>query len=158
MAKRNLSKFSVSQLQDEIERRREQAESLVLRREELVDELEQIDAALDGMGVTLRAAGGGGGGSGNGRRRRKATRKKSRRKASTRGRGGRKRPRNDANLVDSLAGVLKNTTMSVTDVSEAVQKAGYKTTSPNFRTIVNQTLINNPDRFKRISRGQYTAK
>lgn len=70
---------------------------------------------------------------------------------------GRKRPRNDMNLVDSLAKLLRNKTQSVTDIAANVQKAGYKTTSPNFRTIVNQTLINNPA-FKRVSRGKYTVK
>jgi hypothetical protein len=63
----------------------------------------------------------------------------------------------EMNLVAALAKVLDGKTMSVTDVSEAVQKAGYKTTSPSFRTIVNQTLINS-GKFKRIERGQYTAK
>lgn len=71
--------------------------------------------------------------------------------------GVRTRPQNDANLADSLAKVLKNTVMNVTGVSSAVQKAGYRTTSPNFRTIVNQTLIKDP-RFKRVSRGKYTVK
>ncbi|MBL8746092.1 MAG: hypothetical protein JNK58_07025 [Phycisphaerae bacterium] len=71
--------------------------------------------------------------------------------------GVRTRPQNDANLADSLAAVLKNTIMNVTGVSSAVQKAGYRTTSPNFRTIVNQTLIKDP-RFKRVSRGKYTVK
>lgn len=47
--------------------------------------------------------------------------------------------------------------MSVTEVAEAVQRQGYKTTSPSFRTIVNQTLINS-GKFRPVSRGQYTAK
>jgi hypothetical protein len=71
--------------------------------------------------------------------------------------GGRTRPRNEANLVESLQKVLTDKTMSVTEVSEAVQKAGYATTSPNFRTIVNQALIAS-GKFKRMGRGLYTAK
>ncbi len=71
--------------------------------------------------------------------------------------GGRKRPRNESNLADALAKTLKKATMSVTNVAEEVQKRGYRTTSPNFRTIVNQTLIKDA-RFKRVGRGQYTAK
>ena len=71
--------------------------------------------------------------------------------------GLRRRPRNEMNLADALAKVLRNATMGVTEVAEAVQKAGYQTTSPNFRTIVNQTLIKD-SRFKKVSRGQYTAK
>lgn len=61
------------------------------------------------------------------------------------------------NLVEALVKLLKGRTMSVTEMTAAVQKAGYKTTSPNFRTIVNQTLIKS-DRFKKVARGQYTAK
>jgi hypothetical protein len=71
--------------------------------------------------------------------------------------GVRHRPRNESNLIDALAAVLKGTTMSVTEVAEAVQEAGYKTTSDNFRTIVNQALIKS-DKFKKVARGQYTAK
>lgn len=74
------------------------------------------------------------------------------------GRGGRIRPRNDMNLVDALAKTLQGTTLSVTELAEAVQKNGYQTTSPNFRTIVNQALIKFPSRFKKVARGQYTAK
>lgn len=71
--------------------------------------------------------------------------------------GMRKRPKNDANLVDALAKCLSGRTMGVTEVAEYVQKQGYQTTSPNFRTIVNQALIRDK-RFKRVGRGQYTAK
>lgn len=81
--------------------------------------------------------------------------------AGARGRGGRRgggRARNQQTLVEALAGVLKGKTMSVTDVSQAVQNAGYRTTAANFRTIVNQTLIRSSDRFKKVGRGQYTAK
>jgi hypothetical protein len=70
---------------------------------------------------------------------------------------GRKRPKNDMNLVESLAKVLKGKTMGVTEVTQAVQVAGYKTSAANFRTIVNQALIRS-EAFKKVSRGQYTAK
>ena len=70
--------------------------------------------------------------------------------------GGRKRHKNDSNLEQALAGVLKGKTMGVTEVAQAVQEAGYRTTSPNFRTIVNQTLIRSA-LIKKVSRGQYTA-
>jgi len=71
--------------------------------------------------------------------------------------GVRRRARNDSNLVDALHKVLTGTTMGVTEVAGAVQQAGYRTTSPNFRTIVNQALIKDK-RFKRVGRGKYTAK
>ncbi len=73
------------------------------------------------------------------------------------GKTGRVRFRNEKNLVDALYDVLNGKTMSVTEVADAVQKAGYKTSSPSFRTIVNQTLINS-GRFSRVERGQYTSK
>jgi hypothetical protein len=48
--------------------------------------------------------------------------------------------------------------MSVTDVAEAVKQAGYKTTSSNFRVIVNQALLANPKVFRKVARGEYTAR
>jgi hypothetical protein len=60
-------------------------------------------------------------------------------------------------LVDALANVLDGKTMSVTESADAVLASGYVTTSPNFRTIVNQTFIKNRSRFKKVSRGRYTA-
>ncbi|HPO92606.1 MAG TPA: hypothetical protein PL072_03955 [Phycisphaerales bacterium] len=71
--------------------------------------------------------------------------------------GGRRRPKNDMNLVEALSKALDGKTMSVTEVAEAVQRQGYRTSSPSFRTIVNQTLINS-GKFKRVSRGKYTLK
>lgn len=71
--------------------------------------------------------------------------------------GVRRRARNDSNLVDALHKVLTGAVMGVTEVAGAVQQAGYRTTSPNFRTIVNQALIKDK-RFKRVGRGKYTAK
>jgi hypothetical protein len=62
------------------------------------------------------------------------------------------------NLVEALHDLLKGRTMSVTEIASAVQEAGYRTTSPNFRTIVNQTLINRPELFRRVARGKYTAQ
>lgn len=73
------------------------------------------------------------------------------------GESGRKRPRNTQNLADALAALLSKTTLSVTEAAEKVQEAGYRTTSPNFRTIVNQTFLKDK-RFRRVSRGRYTAK
>lgn len=71
--------------------------------------------------------------------------------------GARRRPRNEMSLVEALAKALNGKTMSVTDVAQAVQRQGYRTSSPSFRTIVNQTLINS-GKFKRVGRGQYTLK
>jgi len=80
--------------------------------------------------------------------------------AGRRGGGLRGRPRgqNSTTLVQALATALKGKTMSVTEVSEVVQKQGYKTNSPNFRTIVNAALLANKDVFRNVSRGKYTTK
>jgi hypothetical protein len=68
------------------------------------------------------------------------------------------RPRNRTNLVEALAGVLHGRTLTVMEAVGAVQQAGYRTTSPNFRIIVNQALLGNPDRFVKVSRGRYTVR
>ena len=155
-AGRGLAKVTVAALQAELNRR---LESLQAKRDAVAAELEELETELAAYGGAPAP-----------RRRARVGRPPKRRvgrPAKTKKRVGRparkkraggKRPRNKLNLVDSLAKLLKNRTMSVTDMSEAVQKAGYKTSSPNFRTIVNQTLINNPKIFSRVARGQYTAK
>jgi hypothetical protein len=48
--------------------------------------------------------------------------------------------------------------MGVSEMAEAAKKAGHKSKSKNFRTIVSLALLNNRKMFKRVSRGQYTAK
>jgi hypothetical protein len=126
MAKSDLTDMSITQLQSEIKRREKFTRSLQRRREKLLQQLAEVEAEI----ATHGALSGG-------------------------GRGGR-RPRNESNLPEALVGVLSGKTMSVTEAAEAVQKAGYITTSPNFRTIVNQALIRDK-RFKRVGRGQYTA-
>jgi len=47
--------------------------------------------------------------------------------------------------------------MSVTDAAAAALKAGYRTTSPSFRQIVNATLIRSGE-FERVGRGEYRVK
>lgn len=130
MAKRSLSGMSVGELQRELRRRERGVQVLVRKRDKLMEKVHALDSEIAALGIALGS-------------RRSAT--------------GRRRPRNDSNLADALVGVLKTRTLSVTDVAQAVQEAGYMTTSPNFRTIVNQTLIKDK-RIKRVGRGLYTAK
>lgn len=66
------------------------------------------------------------------------------------------RARNSMTLPDALHQVLKGVTMSVTDAADAVRAAGYNSSAANFRTMVNQALLKDK-RFKKVSRGQYTA-
>ncbi len=70
---------------------------------------------------------------------------------------GGSRPKNERTLTEALVQVLTGKTMRVADAVKAVQQAGYRTTSPSFRTIVNQALISS-GKFKRVGRGEYTAK
>lgn len=125
-----LDGISVAALHAELSRRQRAASALLRRRDRLRDQLAAIDEEIAAMGAT----------SGGGIE------------------PGRKRARNANNLVEAMQTVLKNSEMSVTDLAAAVQASGYITTSPNFRTIVNQTLIKRKDLFKRVSRGLYTAK
>jgi len=69
------------------------------------------------------------------------------------------RPRNDKNLVDLMEEVMakKGAAMRVGDITDAVQAAGYRSSSANFRGIVNQTLIKDK-RFKSSERGLYEVK
>lgn len=139
--RRGLSNLSVDFLRSELARRQRALVGLYRRHAGLLRRVERVaDAIRSAGGDVIHAA------TGDTRR--------------ARGRGApgrRRRPRNDMNLVQALSKVLKNRTMSVTEVAEEVQRAGYKTSSANFRTIVNQTLIKSPA-FKKVSRGKYTSK
>lgn len=142
---------STQALHDELSRR---SSTLFVRRDELMAELGMIDAEIASLGIesasqpTRRAAGRAVSkhvASGSGR-------------ASTKKRrgGGRRKGKGGSTLEDSLVAMLTGKIMGVTEVSEAVKKAGYKTDSPNFRTIVNQCMTKS-DRIRKVSRGQYTA-
>lgn len=134
-----LASLTTAQLLDEIDRRDGEVTELAARRGQLVAEVEALDAEIEAL--TGRSSPGG-----SKRRRRPAA--------------PRRRPKNKTGLVEALHKVLRGRTMSVTEVATAVQKAGYKTSSDNFRVIVNQALINSKNKklFKKVARGQYTAK
>lgn len=124
-----LKSLDTGELHRELMRRRRAVPKLLRRRESLVAEVRSIDARLHALGVREGAG----------------------------GLVARKRPRNEHGLIEALHELLSGKAMSVTAAAEAVQAAGYKTTSSHFRTIVNQTLINS-GKFKRVGRGIYTAK
>jgi hypothetical protein len=69
------------------------------------------------------------------------------------------RARNAQSLNDTLADVLGSSSkpMKVRDIVDAVLSTGYRSTSDNFRGIVNQTLIKD-DRFVAPTRGLYQLK
>ena len=74
------------------------------------------------------------------------------------GRGG-VRARNAKSLNDTLEDVLRSggKPMKVGDIVEAVKAEGYRSSSANFRGIVNQTLIKDK-RFIAPERGMYQIK
>lgn len=71
---------------------------------------------------------------------------------------GSTRARNSKSLAKTLQEVMKGKTMGVTEAADAVRKAGYVSSSVNFRSMVNQALLNNKGMFKKVDRGQYTTK
>lgn len=129
MASNRLAGVSMSDLQSEIRRRERKLSTLKRKRDRLASQLRDIDEEIIREGGAISAMG---------------------------GTSARKRPRNDQNLADALASLLSKKTLSVTAAAAEVQQAGYRTTSPNFRTIVNQTLLKDK-RFKRVGRGLYTS-
>jgi hypothetical protein len=52
---------------------------------------------------------------------------------------------------------MESKPVRVTDLAEAVQKAGYKTNSTSFRVRCNIALIKNSKLFKRVG-AEYAAK
>tara|TARA_Y100001933_G_C18922455_1_gene531601 strand:- start:324 stop:773 length:450 start_codon:yes stop_codon:yes gene_type:complete len=127
-----LDDLSFDELQREMQRREREMKRLVNKRDRLHQQIREVEdeiQSLGGAGAFGMTAGG----------------------------RPRRRPQNESSLSEALLKLLKNTTMSVTQAADEVQRAGYQTTSASFRTIVNQTLIKDP-RFKKVSRGQYTAK
>ncbi|MHC4414240.1 MAG: hypothetical protein ACYS0G_03030 [Planctomycetota bacterium] len=130
-----LHTVSTTELQAEIRRRERLSDSLLVKRQRLLKQLEDLDAQVESLGRQTRSA---------------ASRVGSRRAGT--------RPRNPVVLVDALKRVLDKKTLSVSDAATAVRRAGDQTTSANFRTIVNQTLIGNRRTFKKVARGMYTLK
>lgn len=124
----SVASMSTAELQAEISRRQSGVSKLMRKRDRLREQLAEVEAEIAEADPGTSIPTGG------------------------------KRHRNESSLVEALAGVLDGVELTVTEMSEAVRAAGYMTTSPNFRTIVNQTLIKNPKLFKRVSRGVYTAK
>jgi hypothetical protein len=130
---KSIGGLSISELQRMIGERRSMLQKLNKQRTEALRKLNSIErdiAKLDGG-----AGGGRGGMSGGGR------------------------ARNAVSLVSAIEGALKKgDPMSVGDIVDAVQAGGYRSSSANFRGIVNQTLIKERKRFSSPSRGMYQLK
>lgn len=147
MAMPKLARISTVDLKRELDRRATHASALDVKRVKLAKELVQLDSEIEALG------GGQNGGAPSQPRRAPLKSGSGRRSPAAR-----TREANRMTLTTALREVLTGKTMGVTEVAEAVQKAGYKTHSQNFRTMVNITLLKRKDLFKKKGRGQYTAK
>lgn len=134
-ARRGLAGLTIDDLQNEIRRRQKSVGPLMRKREKLARKLQELDRRIGALGGVL-----------------------ARRRGRPVGSGGGTRPRNSMTLLEAMQKVMGSKTMGVSEIAEAVQTAGYKTGSANFRVIVNQALLVNPDLFKKVDRGQYALK
>ena len=131
-AVRGRAKVSVAALDRERRRRQKAASQLEAKRSRLLSKVADLEREIQGLGGSVNGTG---------------------HRNAGRLRGGR-----TTTLPQALASLLKGRTMSMTDATEAVQRAGYTSNSKNFRTIVNAALLNNTDLFKRVGWGKYTAR
>jgi hypothetical protein len=128
--------LTIAQLERMLDNRRREAAELQRERSKLMQRLDALDrklGALAGAGARFRNGAGGGGGGG--------------------------RSRNPKSLVATMEAVLSRSgkPMSVGDIMEAVRAEGYRSSSANFRGIINQTLIKEK-RFTSAGRGIYQLK
>ena len=124
---KTLDSLSLADLQRLISERKKGHADLRKQRTKLLKQLSKVDKMLGQHGDSRR------GGSGT-------------------------RPRNDKPLGDAIEDALKGgKPMKVPDIADAVQSAGYKSSSPKFTAIVNQTLIKDK-RFYATERGIYALK
>ena len=129
MARRNGgANFNIAQLEQILDERRSELSRLHKERNSLQKQLDDVEHQINQLG----------GGKG--------------------GRGG-LRPRNEHNLLDTLESVLDKAgrPLRVPEIVDAVTETGYRSSSVNFRGIVNQTLIKDK-RFVATQRGIYTLK
>ncbi|HEY5636503.1 MAG TPA: hypothetical protein VIS77_06330 [Burkholderiales bacterium] len=128
----DLSVIPAAQLQAELARRQRRVHTLKRRYQRLMDSANALRAEIAALGGTAGAPG-----------------------AAAKNVGV--HPRNDFYLLEALKRAIGSKTMSVTEAADAVLKAGYSTTSPSFRQIVNSTLIRS-GAFTRVERGRYRLK
>jgi chorismate mutase len=131
MPRAKLAKLSVEELKKEIMRRRKALPALIAKRDALNCQIAELQA----LGAVQPAA-------------------------KSRNRGMRKVRR--APKAGSLAGALIDVLtakgrLSVADAATAVQAAGYKSKSKDFRNIVGMTLSQRAY-YKRVGRGVYSLK
>ena len=131
--------YSITQLEQMLNKCRSERQKLERERTKVARRLQQLDSRIHALGGNGSGRGGRGGAGGGG--------------------GAGTRVRNDKSLIEMIEGVLGKSSkpMKVGDIADAVQGGGYRTNSANFRGIVNQTLIKDK-RFTSAGRGLYQMK
>ncbi|MCX5691918.1 MAG: hypothetical protein NTV94_19350 [Planctomycetota bacterium] len=141
--KSGLNGLSTASLQRELERRQSQFSQLKKLRDQLIEQVLDIDEELKALSGAASAGGA----------KVAAGSKPGRKAGSPRG----PRPKNALGLPESLAAMLKGKIMTVSEAADAVKKAGYKTNAVNFRVMVNQAFIKHKKLFKKVKHGHYTT-
>jgi len=120
--------LSIEQLERILNARRAELRKLTKQRDRLARRLETIDRRIRAFGGSAGATNG-------------------------------KRARNAQSLTTVIESVLKSADkpVPVGEIADAAMRRGYRSSSANFRGIVNQTLIKDK-RFSQASRGMYELK
>ncbi len=140
-----ISQITTRDLHAELDRRQGVARTLQSERQGIERQLADLDRQITDLGGLVA-----------GRRGRKPGRPAGSTLTTVKQQNGRRRARRGS-LADALHTSLAGKTLSVGEALDAIRGAGYKSKSPNLRTMVNQQLSDSR-RFKRVARGQYTAK
>jgi len=129
----NRSGLTVAALEQMLQKRRSELDSLTRERQRILKQLAAVDARLWAISGDATAG-----------------------TALTRG----GRVRNPMSLVATMEQVLAKAgkPLSVGDIVQGVLDTGYKSGSANFRAVVNQTLIKERKRFANTDRAIYALK
>jgi hypothetical protein len=129
MPRKAATAMSLIELESLLRSRKEKIAKLQKERDKLAKKLAMLDSEITSAGGSVNGATKGG------------------------------RARNAKSLNGVLMDVLKGkSSMRVADIADAALAAGYRTTSDNFRGIVNQTLIKDTHFTSTGERGMYALK
>ncbi|MCY2925779.1 MAG: hypothetical protein NT031_10125 [Planctomycetota bacterium] len=137
MAGTKLGNVSLSQLKAELSRRRKALPKLLRQRAKLAKALKAVERQIaDATGDSDIAVA----------------------RLAVRGRKPRtgRDPRPGSLKAIMLAAMGKKKALTVSEAVQAAIDGGYKSQSKNFRLLVNQTLLNEPE-FRKVERGKYAA-
>ncbi len=131
MARPALAGLSIAQLQKYVAAKKNEYAELNRERSKLQAKIAKIDAKLAAIGGSSVGGGKPGG-----------------------------RAKNAKSLVATIVELLEKAPkgMGVGDILQGVEDSGYRSTSPNLRSMINQALIKEKKKFSKIDRGVYGLK